>query len=78
MRPRGGQGRGGLCGVDERSPELWRRQAADYRRRAENSRYAVVRLYFLKMAARCDHMAEQIDQSGTAAEAEDHKYNETE
>jgi hypothetical protein len=64
--------------VDDRSPELWRRQAADYRRRAENSRYAVVRLYFLKMAARCDHMAEQIDESGADARAHAHKHRESE
>jgi hypothetical protein len=64
--------------VDERSPEYWRRQAADYRRRAETSRYAVVRLYFLRMAARCDHMAEQIHPSGTAASPDEYKCKDSE
>jgi hypothetical protein len=48
--------------VDERSPGYWRQQAADYRRRADGSRYAVVRLYFLRMAMRCERQAEEIEQ----------------
>ncbi len=62
--------------MDERGPDYWRRQAADYRRRAESSRHAVVRLYFIKMAMRCDRMAERTSQ-GLPAEHDpaDDDYN---
>ena len=53
--------------MDERSPAYWRQQAADYRRRADGSSYAVVRLYFLRMATRCERQAEELEQLENAA-----------